>query len=146
MVVLGHGNSDNEMYSIFCLIASGLVDFKFSSPNCMLTCILLQKMLLKTYYIFAVLSEVFSTGTEWDFICLFTCLPADGRNLSPHGAQTDGKMLVFSFQSSVLILLSFECISRTDYACQVICNMCHDSIFFNSTENPFCELTLPTFC
>lgn len=60
----------------------------------------------------------------------FTCLPADGWNLSPCGAQTDGRMLVFSFQSSVLILLSYECISQTDYACQAICNMWHDSLFF----------------
>lgn len=70
---------------------------------------------------------------DWNrvgFSLPFPCLPADGRNLSPHGAQTDGKMLVFRFQSSVLILLSSECISQTDYACQAICNMCHDSLFF----------------
>lgn len=64
------------------------------------------------------------------FYLPFTCPPADGWNLSPCGAQTDGRMLVFSFQSSVLILLSYECISQTDYACQAICNMCHDSLFF----------------
>lgn len=64
------------------------------------------------------------------FYLPFTCLRADGWNLSPYGAQTDGKMLVFSFQSSVLILLSSGCISQTDYACQAICNMCHDSLYF----------------
>lgn len=59
-----------EMYIIFCLIAAGLVDFNFSSPNCVLSCILLWKILLNAYYTSAVLSEVFSTGTEWDFVCL----------------------------------------------------------------------------
>lgn len=118
------------MYFIFCLIASGLVDFNFSSPNCMLTCIFTSKDVIENILYFC---SVIRSVQYWNwagFYLPFTCLPADGRNLSPHGAQTDGRMLVFSFQSSVLILLSSECISWTDYACQAICNMCHDSIFF----------------
>lgn len=104
-------------------------------------------MLLKTYCTSATLSEVFSTGTEWALVMPFTSLPADGQNLNPHGVQTDGKMLAFSFQSSVLILLSSESTSGTGYACYTICNICHGShiyiYIFESTENPLCEVTLP---
>lgn len=112
-----------ETYSIFHLIASGLVDFNFSSPNSVFYC-------EKCYWKPTVLLQCYQKCSvlELSGILFAFYKPSSwwAEFKSPWCANR-WKMLVFSFQSSVLILLSSECISGTDYACYTICNICCDS-------------------
>lgn len=89
--------------------------------------------------------ESFSTVIRrvqcWDclkFLIFLNKLWSWWASWSLDGTWADVKILVFSLQSSVLILLSSDCICGTDLACQESCKMCCDSLFlFYSIESTF---------